>query len=340
MASMDIFRGDAFSMMSLLQAIENVDYKPQFLGSLNLFEDAPQRTRVFAVESRNDTLQLIQSSPIGAPPEQRIKDKRSMVNFNATRLAKASTIYADEVQSIRAFGSETELSQVQLEVARREQQLSNDLELTWEHMRLGAVQGIVTDADDSVIVNCFTAFGVAQPAEVDFDFDALTPGEVRAKIESEIVRPMIRASKGALTPTSRIQALVGDDFWDAFINHEEVRTTYLNYTAAAELRNGTIFSSFRYAGVDWMNYRGTDDNSTVAIAPDEAKFFPVNAPGLFKVGWAPGEFMDVVNMPGVPRIPLVLPDPSGRNAFVTVELYSYPFFICTRPQTLFRAKSV
>lgn len=337
MASMDVFKGDAFSMMSLLQAMENVDYKPQYLGSLNLFEDAPQRTRVVTVESRDDSLALIQTSAIGAAPEERAKDKRKLRNFNTTRLAKASTIYADEVQGIRAFGSESELAQVQQEVARRVQQLSNDLELTWEHMRLSAVQGILADADGSPIVNFFDEFDVTQPAEVSFAFGSLTDGQVRKKIEKEIVRPMVRASKGAMTTGSGIVALVGDDFWDLFVNHTEVRATYLASVAAADLRAPTVFQSFQYAGVTWINYRGTDDNTTVAIGTTKAKFFPSNAPGLFKVAWAPGEFMDVVNTPGVPRLPLVLPDPSGRNAFVTVELYSYPLYVCTRPLTLYRA---
>lgn len=336
MASMDVFKGDAFSMMSLLAAMENVDYKPQYLGSLGLFEDAPQRTRVVTVESRNDTLALIQTTPIGAPPEERAKDKRNLRNFSTVRLAKASTIYADEVQSIRAFGSETELAQVQQEVARRIQQLSNDLDLTWEHMRLGAVQGILTDADGSTLFNFFTEFGVSQSSEVSFAFGSLTDGLVRKKIESEVVRPMVRASKGMITPTSGIIALTGDDFWDAFVNHSEVRATYLASVQASALRAQTVFQSFQYAGVTWINYRGTDDNSTVAIGPTKVKFFPVNAPGLFKTAWAPGEFFDVVNTPGVPRLPLVLPDPSGRNAFVTVELYSYPLFICTRPGVLYR----
>lgn len=340
MATMDVFKGDAFSMMSLLQAIENAEYTPQFLGSLGIFEDAPQRTRVVTVESRDNELALIQTSPIGAPPAQREKtsDKRKLRNFNTVRLAKSATIYADEIQGIRQFGSESELQQVQVEVSRRINQLQSDMELTWEKHRLGAVQGILLDADDTEIYDFFDEFDVAQPTEVTFDFSALNAGEVRAKIESEIVRPMIRASKGAITTGSRIQALVGDQFWDEFVNHEEVRTTYLNYTAASELRNATAFSSFRYAGVDWVNYRGTDDNSTVAIPTDKVKLFPVNAPGLFKRALAPGEFMDVVNTSGVPVLPLVLPDPSGRNAFVTVELYSYPLHICTRPQVLFRAK--
>lgn len=337
MAHIDVFKADAFSMASMLRALENVDYKPQYLGSLNLFQDEPQTTRVVTIESRNDELALIPTTPIGAPLPQRSSDPRTVRNFSTVRLAKSSTIRADQIQGIRAFGTESELQQVQTVVARRLQQLTSDMELTWEYHRLGAVQGIVLDADASPIVNYFNEFGVVQPSDVPIAFDSLQAGELRPLIEGSIVRPLIRAAKGAFLPTSRIQALCGDDFWDKLVNHAEVRQTYLNYQAAAALREPTAFESFRYAGVDWVNYRGTDDGSTVAIATDEAKFFPVGAPGVFQVAWAPAESFDAANQPGVPLRPMILPDPSGRNAFVDVEVYSYPLFVCTRPLTLRRA---
>ena len=337
MATIDIFKSDAFSMVSMLAAIEQIDFKPQFLGSLGIFEDAPQRTRTVTVESRDDTLALIQTSQVGAPLEQRGADKRSLRDFRTVRIAKGSRIMADEIQGIRAFGSESELHQVQVEVARRMRQLTNDVELTWEHHRLGAIQGIVTDADGATLVNFYTEFGVAQPAEVALDLANTLAGELRAKIEA-ITRAIIRAAKGAFTTGSRIVAVCGDAFWDEFVNHADVRTTFLNHEAAAALREPTAFSTFRYAGVDWVNYRGTDDGSTVAISTDTAKFFPVDAPGVFKVAWAPAEFIEAVNQPGVPLRPITLIDPSGRNAFVDVEVYSYPLYVCTRPLTLRRAK--
>ena len=340
MAGIDVFKADAFSMMSLMQAIEEVDHKPQFLGTLGLFEDAPQRTRVVAVESRDNVLALIQTSQVGAPIAQKGADKSKLRNFNTVRIAKGSRITSDEIQGIRAFGSETELQQVQTEVARRLMQLVRDVELTWEHHRLGAIKGIVLDADASTIVDFFSEFGVTQPTEVDFDFSAITAGNLRPKIEDEIVRPLIRAAKGAFVTGSRITCICGDTFWDELVNHPDVRTTFLNQAEASQLREGTAFGTFRYANVDWANYRGTDDNTTVSVATAEAKFFPTNAPGVFKVAWAPSESMEAANQPGVPLRPLTLPDTSGRNAFVDVEVYSYPLYVCTRPLTLRRAKRI
>jgi len=336
MAHIDVFKGESFSMASMLKAIENVDHKPQLLGSLGLFEDNPVDTRSVQIESRDDTLSIIPTTPIGAPLPQRSHDKRTLRDFRTVRLAKGSTLQAEQIQGIRAFGSTTELEQAQTKVARILQQLTNDMETTWERHRLGAIQGVLLDADDSEIYDFYDEFGVSQPAVVDFNFGTLQAGQVRPLIEGSIVRPMIRASKGAMVAGSRIQALVGDDFWDGLVNHAEVRQTYLNWTAAEDLRKGTAFSSFSYAGVDWFNYRGTDDNSTVAIATDEAKFFPVGANGLFEVAWGPAEFFERVNLPGVPLLPMVIPD-EKRGAFVEIELYSYPLFICKRPQVLYRA---
>jgi hypothetical protein len=336
MATMDVFKSDAFSMMSLLTAIKNVDYKPGFLGSLNIFQDAPQRLRVVSIESDDETLSLISTSPDGAPPSQLSATKRKVRNFNTVRLAKGSTIKAAELQGIRAFGSETELQQVQAEVARRLERLVNDMDLTHENHRLGAVQGIVTDADGSTLVDFYSEFGVSQDSDDSIDFTSIAAGTVRPYYEA-IRRSIIRSGKGLVSTGTRVYALVGDDYWDGLVNHAEVRGTYLNQVAAAELRNATAFGTFNFAGITFVNYRGTDDNSTVAIGAKKAKFF-CDAPGLFQAAWGPGEFLDAVNMPGVPMLPLVLPDPSGRNAFVSVELYSYPLMVCTRPGTLRRAQ--
>src|SRR5688572_32059032 len=210
MATMDVFKQDAFSTQSLLAAIEKMDHKPQFIGSLGIFDDKPQRTRAVMIESRNDELALIQTSPVGAPLEQRGADKREIRTFNTVRIAKGSRIMADEIQGIRAFGSETELHQVQVEVARRMRQLQNDVELTWEFHRLGAVQGILLDADGSTLVNFYTAFDVAQPSEVALDLANTAAGALRPKIEA-ITRAIIRASKGAFTTGSSIVALCGDN---------------------------------------------------------------------------------------------------------------------------------
>lgn len=335
MANMDIFNNNAFSLMSLTDAIEKFPYQPVGIGALNIFESKPIRTTTVAFENRDNVLALIMTSERGAPPRENLPVRRTMRNFSTVRLAKEDTIYADEIFAIRAFGSETEVQQAQQEVMRRSAQIVRDMELTKENMRVGAVQGIVLDADGSTIVNWFTAWGITPPTEIDFDLDNAAPvaGVLRDKT-TKLIRAVRKASKGAWTPNTYVRAICGDNFFDALLQHSEIRNTFLTTPQAATLREGIpVWGVFEFGGVLWENYRGTDDGTTVGVATDKAKFFPVNAPGVFQVAWSPGEWYETVNTPGREEYVKLIPD-RDRDAWVKVEHYSYPLYVCTRPEML------
>lgn len=342
MAHMDIFKSSAFSMVSLTEALNNAPFQPSFLRDLNIFAPRPVRTTTVSVEERNGTLSLIQTSERGAPLAEADVEKRKLRDFRTVRIAKHDRIMADSLQNIRAFGSETELSQVIDEINMRMNGptgLMRDIELTWENMMLGAIQGVVVDADGSTIYDYFSEFGITPAAEIDFDLDNASPasGAVRKKC-TQVVRQMMRAANGGWIPgRTYVMALCGDAFWDDLTAHVEIRQTYLNTMEARDLRQGLAYESFNYGGITWVNYRGTDDGSTVAIHTDKAKFFPVNGNGVFQIAYSPAETFDYVNTPGLPVYALVIPD-EKRNAYVDLEVYSYPLPICTRPAMLQSAR--
>ena len=344
MATMDVFNAKPFDAMEMTAAINRRPYRPSFLGSLNLFTPKRIRTKAAMVEEKNGTLSIIQTSERGAPLEEGKSDKRNVRYFNTTRIARGHTITADEIQSIRAFGTESELMQVQQKVAEvldGSTGLRAAVELTHENMRLGAVQGKVLDADGSTIIDWFSEWGITQDTEIDFDLDNASPasGAVRKKC-NQVVRQTMKAMGGLWVPgQTSIVAICGDNFWDDLTAHKEVRETYLNTQQAADLRDnvGAAYESFRYGGITWVNYRGTDDGTTVAVGTDKAKFFPVNAPGVFDVAFSPAETFDFVNTPGKNVYAMIVRD-KDRNAWVRPEIYSYPLHICTTPKALQRAK--
>lgn len=341
MAHIDIFKGDAFTLVEMTEALERIEYKPGFLGSLGIFDPMPIRTEKVSIEKREHTLSVVKSSERGAPLEQQKRDHRDIRDFRTTRIAKGDALQASEIAGIRAFGKETELEQVQSEVMQRMVNLRDDIDLTHERHRLGAVQGIVLDADDSVLYNWFTEWGIAQPAEIDFDLDNAAPasGAVKKKC-NEVIRAMLRAAKGSIKEGTEIIALCGDTFYDQLTCHPEVRATYLNQSQAQDLRGGyaNVFDSFRYGGITWVNFRGTDDNSKLAIDPLKCKFLPKAARGLFKHVMSPGESFSLVNTPGKPFYAMQIPD-RDRDMFVALEVYSYPMYICTNPGVLLRGKN-
>lgn len=343
MAGLDVFGSDAFSMFELTSALNKVPHVPRQLGQLPIFTPKPVRTQLVAVEQVDNTLSIIPTTPRGAPPSPAAKDLRSIRDFRTVRIAQRDTIWSSELQGIRQFGNLSELAQVQDETLSRLVKLRSNVEATHENMRLGAIQGIVYDSDGSTVIrNWFTEFGISQPAEIDFDLDNGSPasGAVR-KLCNQVVRAIKRAAKGAwVEGQSYVMAVCGDTFFDQLVAHSEIRGTYLNQQQAAELRGpvGAVFESVVYGGIQFVNYRGTDDGTSVAVGTTKAKFFPVAAPGAFEIALSPYEGFDFMNTPGLPWYAMTLPD-TKRNQYVEVEVYSYPLPICTRPEMLQSARN-
>lgn len=336
MATMDVFNNSAFSTTSLTGMVDTLDYKPQLLGTLDIFTPNPVRTRNVFVDRRDGGLTLVPTSAVGAPPAELEKDIRDAVPLQTTRLAKGFTLYAHEMDSIRAFGSETELQQTMREYARRMERVRGDIELTHEFHRLGALQGLLLDADGtSVIYDYSTEFNEAIPAAINFNLNVATT-DVNAKCK-EIVRGMTRSS-GGLMAGARVHALAGDGFYDKLVSHPSVEKFYLNQVAARDLQaaQGETFESFTIGGITFHNYQGTDDNSTVAIAEGECKFFPVGAKDIFSKAMSPLETMEYVNTPGQEMYAMNIRD-LQRNMWVRGELYSNPLYICQKPSVLRKA---
>lgn len=343
MITMDIFESDAFSARSLTAAIEKVPTKPGFLGSLNIFTPKPVRSDKIFVEERSRTLELVSLSKRGDPLTGQTRDRRTVRGFVIDRLAEKDTLYAHELAGLRAFGSETDLETVQEEVMVRQKKLMDKIEMTMEYHRLHALQGILLDADGSTTVyNYFTEFGGSQPAEIDFDLDNATPakGVLLDLIKNSVKRPMIRALGGLAVPGMRIMALCGDTFYDQLVKHNDVLPTYQQFQAmqAYNSQSADVFNTFRFGGIEWVNYRGTDDNSTVAVGATKAHFFPVGVPDLFQVALAPYESLDFVGTLGRPYYAELVRD-MDRNHWVQPEIYSYPLHLCTRPDVLLRGKN-
>ncbi|WP_321336562.1 major capsid protein [Breoghania sp.] len=354
---MNIFNDDAFAMVAMTEALEDLEYVPGFMGSMNLFEDEPVTTEMVAVEKRGTTLNLIKTTERGSPIEEGRREGRDIRGFSTSRIAKGHTLRASEIQGIREFGTERDVETMVEYIARYSKKLSDETRMTWEFQMLGAVQGIVLDADGSLIINWFSEFGIAQPAEIDFALgDPTTIVELKCR---QVQRAMISASGRGWVPGARVVGLCGDEFFDKLTTHNSTREIYLNQSAAgalgrafgpalqAALGSGA-YATFDHGGVIFVNYRGAEDFDATAeegtvegkeafgIATDKAKFFPVGVPGIFKRGLSPAESFDYVNTPGLPMYQMLIRD-DQRNMWARPEIYSYPLYMCKRPEMLLRA---
>lgn len=330
MAHLDVFKADAFSESSMIREINAIDHVPGQVGSLGLFNFSPIRTTVVEVERRDNTLSLIPVSPRGAQPHQNTKDLRNVRNFNLVRLAMEDFIYADEVQNIRAFGSESELDQVAAEVNLRQQRMSRSMDATLEHMMVGALKGKFLDSDGTELLDYFTEFGVGAPTPVDFNLETATPA-IRANIAA-IQRSIEDAVGGE--QISGFHCFCGPAFFDALVDNAEIKDAYERADVFQKSRRYAR-RSFEFAGMMFEEYRGTvpdgQGGSTQFVGNDEAIFFPTGTP-YFEVVYGPADYMSTVNTLGLPRYSRVFVDPRDRG--VSVEAQSNPLVMCKRPEII------
>lgn len=341
MATMDVFSGTGFDLMTMTEKVDRVPTVPTFLGSLGIFEERGVDTKTVAIEQKGMTLSLIPTSQRGTAPPMNTNNKRDLRYFDIPRLAFADQIFAHEVAGIRAYGTESELETVMAKVAEKQRDLMVKMNLTEEYHRLGALQGILLDSDGTTTIrNWFTEFGISQPAEIDFDLDNANPAEgALSLVIAAAKRAAIRALGGMYVPGQvEFLWLCGDTFFDQLTTHKEVRETYKNWEAAASLRDAKVFSTFRFGEMNWHNYQGTDDNSTVAIPATKAKLVVRGVPGLFRRVNSFHDSEEFVNTVGRRYYANIVRD-RDRGMWVQPEIYAYPLHICTRPEVLLRGKN-
>ena len=337
MADMGLFNDSAFESVTFTDSIQDKDFQPSFLGDMGIFEMQPSRTTGIMLEKDTKTNSLVAVSQRGAPLTEAEKRKRNIRTVEAHRIAQASTVYADEVLNIRAYGKTSELMQVKTLVKEGVEAVDGNISLTEENMRLGAVQGIVVDADGITILNNFFDFwGITQSAEVAWNLSAATVAEVKANIRA-VHRAMEDEAKGL--NITEVIALCGNDFFDKLESHEAYTGNTQTSVEAQRLVDefGRAYSKISLGNIVWVNYRGSQSESAVSIATDKVKFFP-KAKGLFKHGLACASSAKFIGRPGLRRYVFTSKDLVKEEWFKS-EIETYPLFYCTKPQLLLRGKA-
>ena len=335
MATMDIFEGDAFTIIELTRALENIPYKPAILSGSNIFSSRGVRTRSVMIESRDGTLALIPFSERGSAYESQIPERREMRAFVCRQFKKQDVLWASEIQSVRDFGSETAVQQVQAEVAHKLRRLRQDAEFTFEYHLLNGIQGLVKDPKDhATVVNYFTEFNITPADEIDFDLDNTSPASGALRKRCQALIESVEESMGGLAAGAvQVRAECGSAFFADLVAHKEVRETYLNTAAAADLR-GRVADEVSFGGITFRRYRG---GNGFGVPTDKAFFYPEGIEGLFEIYHAPADTFETVNTLGLPLYARMIPD-RDRDEWVRLEIESNPLPICTRPQVLRQAR--
>lgn len=331
MPTLDILNDDAFSVSSLTVSVNEMEEVPGQIGREKLFEEKGVTTTTIQVEKRGNNLKLVESKERGASGQTTTKKKRDLVPFNLIHLPQNGSVLADSVQNARAFGSETDVEQVLSTVSSEIETMKRSNDATIEWQRMGAIKGKILDADGTTVLeNIYTRFSVSQPTQ------AIALAVDTTKIRQLVVQAKRSASKvlGAVV-VSEWRAKCSPDFFDALIEHPEVKAAYDRWQNGEGLR-GDMSEGFMYAGVFWQVYDAVVDGKEF-IESGEAYLYPVGVPGMFITRFGPADYIETVNTSGLPYYAKV--ERMYMDKGIDIEVQSNTLSLCTRPKAVTKLTS-
>ena len=332
------FHNPAFSMASMTAAINLIPNRYGRMEEIKLFPAKPVRTRQIVVEEQNGVLNLLPSMPPGSPGTVGTRAKRKVRSFVIPHIPHDDVVLPEEVQGLRAFGSETEMESLAGVMARHLESMRNKHAITLEHLRMGALKGVILDADGSVIYNLYNEFEIAQ-ATINFSLGKVVSGEwvssdtnVRAKC-ADVLRHIEHALLGEYM--NGVHCLCSPEFFEKLIAHPKVEKAYENFQQGAILRDD-VRAGFTFGGIVFEEYRGqaTDGNGATRrfIAAGEAHAFPVGTIDTFGTYVAPADFNETVNTLGQPLY--AKQDSRKFERGTDLHTQSNPLPMCHRPGVL------
>jgi len=328
MASMDVFLDDAFSLSSLTAAIQEQKHVPGRIGALGLFDNKGINSTSLSIEKDGAILKLVASADRGAPGMVVNGTKRTLIPFNTLHLPQQSTIMADEILGVRAFGSESEAQAVQTVVAGRQATHRRQLDATFEHLMIGAIKGKLVDADgSSELLDLFTSFSISQKTH------SLVLGTEGTKVRQKVTElsDKIEDELGGVSFTG-IRVFCGRNYFKNLTNHPKVEQAFERYNAGEMLRNDAR-GGFEFAGVIFEQYRG-QVGANKFIGDDEAYAVPEGVADLFIGRFAPANYMETVGTNGMPYYTKF--EPLKMNKGIELESQSNPIMLCTRPNAIIK----
>ena len=322
---LNVFGSDAFHFTKLVAAINLIPHVPTRLGQMGLFRQEGIDTLTVAIEMENNVLTLVPTAPRGAPGVVKGVERRNVRDFRTVHLPQRCSVMADEVSSLRAFGSETEEELAMGRLNKKMVVARRDLDITHEYQRMGALRGIVLDADGSTIYNFGTEFGVT-PGTANI---ALSVTGTKVLQEVISLKGTVEDVLGGVAYTG-MHALCSKEFFAALTSHPAVTETY-KYQMGNVLREDRRYTGFEFGGVFWEEYRGSV-GGTRLIAANKALLIPLGVPDMFMTYFSPAPYMETVNTIGLPYY--MKAKTMDYDVGVEWQVQSNPLHINTRPNAV------
>ncbi|TKF76641.1 major capsid protein [Vibrio kanaloae] len=312
---------EKFTVSNLTASINNITMPPMRIAELGIFEERGIRTTTMSVEFKDGEIIIVPEKERGADGTHTEDRERKLFTFTAVHLPLEASIYADDIQNVRAFGSESELEQLDTLISDKQEDHRMSLDATIEYFRAGALTGKVLGAKGNTIVDLHATFGIT-PSQVTNEIDFTKP------LRSQILKAKTDSKKNQKgVKGRRYHALCSESYFAKLMDNEDFVKAFERAQEGAALRND-VSGGVEWQGVTWEQYED-DINGKLIIPEGEARLFPTDKPKLFLTRFAPANYSETVNTIGLPYYSKSEPKRMGKG--VDIESQSNVINICTNP---------
>lgn len=321
---------DLFTVATLTTAINTLPVPSTVLGDSGLFKKEYTKHLYVVVESINGRLVLVENTDRRDEPKAIDGKKRIRRVFEVPHLPKKDVLHPDDLQ-VASFGESTEIEEQSKVINNKLQYLKNDIEATKEYHRMGAISGLILDADGTTVIhNLYTIFDVKEKT-ISLDLD-----NQNADVRQNILNAKRHAKKqlGGAVVKDWV-CYCSSEMFDKLTSHPSVQKAYTNYQEASDRLGGDKRNGFKFADVTFIEY----DVEVIGSNGKEIRYIPENAgrlvpvaDGLFKEVFAPANYNETAGTLGKEIYAKAEERRMGKGW--DLEAQSNPLIICTAPSAL------
>lgn len=278
-----------FSMKAMTDAVNLLPTIPTQIRGQNIFAAKMLNTTFVTVEQKDGVLRLVPNSPRGQDGTASEPTSRTKRTFETAHLVRTDRILAEDVQNLHAFGKPDQAESVNNIVLERLQTMKEDIQLTEEHLQLGALNGDIKDANGTTLYNIYTEFGMTRAV----DHWKLSTQNTKVGAEMDKTKNALRANaKGEVF--SKFIAFCSPEFMEALKYHPNVEKHYANYMGSAAYREDGGWE-FEHNGVRFVEYYGDFGDGGASIESGSAIILPLGTRNAFRQYYAPADTNSAVN---------------------------------------------
>ena len=316
------------TIRSFEKPFELVDYTQELLlvpnqwgliNELGIFGTQSVAQHSITVESMQGTLGLVTDQIRGSRNTVNKDDTRALRSFAIPHFPLDDAVKPEDIQGKRMYGSPDAAETEAAVIARKLERIRMNHAVTLEAARAYALTtGAIYAPNGTVAGNFYTDFGVTRK-EIDFVLGTSTTDLV-AKVEEAIAWCQDNILSGEVV--SNMIVLCSPAFFGKLIGHATVKEAYKYYTSTQEplrqrLGSG-LYRRFVYAGVEFIEYRGSYNGSALIPAGD-AYLVPQGTSDMFITYFSPANKFTHVNTLGEQAYAFTYRDPKDEQILLQSE---------------------